>query len=175
MPTNRTHTTRIDTLETQGNNLLRRMKEAEDEQARHDVSIEDLHTRLSEIESKFPDIKTHIDSLYQGLLDVDTRVTKLKNVTSIQLDSVSGLATYQVTNEKNVTLLFERVDNIIEKEVTDAFYLAELNRRLVHVERLFGEFHKYVNEHSNPKKNTKRNIIPNIVKVGVAILFTTFN
>jgi len=129
MPTNKTHTTRIAELEERMEDtitLVRRMKEFEDEQSNHDVSIEDLHTRLQEIERKFPDLKQ--------------------------------LKLYQTTNEKNVTLLFERMDNSIN-------ILTDLHNRLNHVEREL--------ETQPSKKNTKNISIAQLVKALLFIPFTT--
>jgi uncharacterized coiled-coil protein SlyX len=127
MPVNKNHTERIAALEQHKEdtlNLPRRIKEMEDEQSNQEISIENLHARLEEIERKFPDLRQ--------------------------------LKLYQTTNEKNVTLLFERMDNSIN-------ILTDLHNRLNHVER----------ETPPSKKNTKNISIAQLVKALLFIPFTT--
>jgi flagellar biosynthesis/type III secretory pathway chaperone len=136
MPVNKNHTERIAALEQHKEdtlNLPRRIKEMEDEQSNQEISIENLHARLEEIEKKFP--------------------------------------VYQTTNERNVTLLFEKVEQLdqffhVLSEKQKGTSIEGVNVRLANIENRLYEI-------QNPKKNTKNISIAQLVKALLFIPFTT--
>jgi uncharacterized radical SAM superfamily Fe-S cluster-containing enzyme len=142
MPVNSTHTTRIAELES-------KVQELEKEHALYFANCQKLLIDSNDNKTLLNSMQHFMDNLYTNLETVQVRLDAHKAV-------IEGLSIYQTTNEKNVTLLFDRMDNSIN-------ILTDLHNRLNHVER----------ETQPSKKNTKSTSIAQLVKVLLYIPFTT--